>query len=145
LNKRIAILGSTGSIGTSALEVIAHLGDPYRAVALSAHRRTDLLLEQVRRHRPAAVCVCDNGIDDDACAQMRKLDVKLYRGPAGLVEMVQRDDVDLVLAAIVGAAGLPAVLAAVRAAKTLALANKEALVVAGSLVIPEARKRNVPN
>jgi 1-deoxy-D-xylulose-5-phosphate reductoisomerase len=144
LVKRIAILGSTGSIGTNALEVISHLGADYRAVALSARRRTDLLLEQVRQHKPAAVTIAENGSDDECCAQIRQLGTRIYKGVEGLVEMVQRDDVDLVLAAIVGAAGLPAVLAAVDAGKTLALANKEALVVAGSLVIPEARKRNVP-
>ena len=142
--KRIAILGSTGSIGTNALEVISHLGADYRAVALSARRRTDLLLEQVRQHKPAAVTIAENGSDDECCAQIRQLGTRIYKGVEGLVEMVQRDDVDLVLAAIVGAAGLPAVLAAVDAGKSLALANKEALVVAGSLVIPEARKRNVP-
>jgi 1-deoxy-D-xylulose-5-phosphate reductoisomerase len=144
LVKRIAILGSTGSIGTNALEVISHLGADYRAVALSARRRTDLLLEQVRQHKPAAVTIAENGSDDECCAQIRQLGTRIYKGVEGLVEMVQRDDVDLVLAAIVGAAGLPAVLAAVEEGKTLALANKEALVVAGSLVIPEARKRNVP-
>jgi 1-deoxy-D-xylulose-5-phosphate reductoisomerase len=144
LVRRIAILGSTGSIGTNALEVISHLGADYRAVALSARRRTDLLLEQVRQHKPAAVTIAENGSDDECCAQIRQLGTRIYKGVEGLVEMVQRDDVDLVLAAIVGAAGLPAVLAAVDAGRTLALANKEALVVAGSLVIPEARKRNVP-
>jgi 1-deoxy-D-xylulose-5-phosphate reductoisomerase len=113
-------------------------------VALSARRRTDLLLEQVRQHKPAAVTIAENGSDDQCCAEIRRLGTRIYKGVDGLVEMVQRDDVDLVLAAIVGAAGLPAVLAAVDAGKTLALANKEALVVAGSLVIPEARKRNVP-
>jgi 1-deoxy-D-xylulose-5-phosphate reductoisomerase len=143
LTKRIAILGATGSIGTNALEVISHLGGDYRAVALSARRRTDLLLEQVRQHKPAAVTIAENGSDDECCAEIRRLGTRIYKGVDGLVEMVQRDDVDLVLAAIVGAAGLPAVLAAVDAGKTLALANKEALVVAGSLVIPEARKRKV--
>ena len=143
MSKRIAILGSTGSIGCNALEVIAHLGADYRAVALSARRRTDLLLQQVKTHEPAAVTIAENGSDDECCAEIRRLGTRIYKGVDGLVEMVQRDDVDLVLAAIVGAAGLPAVLAAVDAGKTLALANKEALVVAGSLVIPEARKRNV--
>ncbi len=143
MSKRIAILGSTGSIGTNALEVISHLGPPYQAVALSARRNTDLLLEQVKRHKPAAVALAENGTDDAACSEIRQLGIRIYKGIEGLVEMVQRDDVDLVVAAIVGAAGLPAVLAAVDAGKTLALANKEALVVAGSLVIPEAKKRNV--
>lgn len=144
LSKRIAILGSTGSIGTNALDVISHLGEPYQAVALSARNNTELLLDQVRKFKPACVALAENGSDDHACSEIRRLGTRIYKGIDGLTEMVQRDDVDLVLAAIVGAAGLPAVLAAVDAGKTLALANKEALVVAGSLVIPEAKKRNVP-
>ena len=143
LRKNIAILGSTGSIGCNALDVIQSLGSPYRAAALSGHRQTDKLLEQVRQHRPAAIAVTDDGVDDANLEQIRKLGVKIYRGPLAMVDMVQRDDVDVVLAAVVGAAGLPAVLAAVRAGKGLALANKESLVVAGSLVIPEARQRGI--
>ena len=143
LSKRVAILGSTGSIGTNALEVISHLGAPYQAVALSARRNTDLLLQQVKKFKPAAVALAENGDDDACCAEIRGLGTRVYKGIEGLVEMVQRDDVDIVLAAIVGAAGLPAVLAAIDSGKTLALANKEALVVAGSLVIPEAKKHNV--
>ena len=134
--KRIAILGSTGSIGCNALEVIEHLGADFRAVALTARKQADKLLEQVRRHRPAAVAVSDEA-DESLVREIEKLNARVYRGAAGLVEMVQRDDVDQVLAAIVGAAGLPAVFAAVRAGKHIALANKEALVIAGSLLIPE--------
>ena len=141
--KRIAILGSTGSIGCNALEVIEHLGREFRAIALSARSQTKKLLEQVRRHRPAAVAVADDA-DADCCREIERLGARIYRGPVGVVEMVQRDDVDQVLAAIVGAAGLPGVFAAVRAGKPVALANKESLVVAGSLLIPEARQRNVP-
>ncbi|MEA2709000.1 MAG: 1-deoxy-D-xylulose-5-phosphate reductoisomerase [Phycisphaerales bacterium] len=140
--KRIAILGSTGSIGCNALEVIEHLGADYRAVALSARTQTKKLLEQVKRHEPAAVAVAQDA-DGDCCREMERLGAKIYRGPGGLIQMVQRDDVDQVLAAIVGAAGLPAVFAAVRAGKNIALANKESLVVAGSLLIPEAREREV--
>jgi 1-deoxy-D-xylulose-5-phosphate reductoisomerase len=143
LSKRIAILGSTGSIGANALQVIAHLGPAYRATALSVRRRTDLLCEQVREHKPAAVAIAQDGLDDGFCSEIRDLGTRIYKGIDGLIEMVQRDDIDLVLAAIVGAAGLPAVLAAVDAGKTLALANKESLVVAGSLLIPQARKHNV--
>ena len=141
MNKRIAILGSTGSIGCSALEVIAHLGPPYRVVALSGHSQTDKLLEQARKHRPTAIALANN--PPAVATELSRLGIKVYEGPDGLVELVRRDDIDLVLAAIVGAAGLPAVLAAVEARKTVALANKEALVVAGSLLIPLAKKNNV--
>lgn len=143
LRKRIAILGSTGSIGCNALQVIEHLGPPYEVAALSAHTSMEKLLEQVARYRPSAVAVTDEASYGGMVAQVMGVGARLYAGHNGLVEMVQRDDIDVVLAAIVGAAGLPAVLAAVEAGKTIALANKEALVVAGSLVIPEARKRGV--
>jgi 1-deoxy-D-xylulose-5-phosphate reductoisomerase len=143
LPKRIAILGSTGSIGTNALEVIEHLGPAYQAVALSANRQSHKLLEQVRRFRPSAVAVADESSAQELGPTLRDLGATVYAGPAGLVDLVKRDDVDIVLAAVVGAAGLPAALAAVRAGKTLALANKESLVVGGSLLIPEAARRGV--
>lgn len=143
LRKNIAILGSTGSIGCNALEVIENLGEPYRAVALSAHRQGQKLIEQVRKHRPAAVAITDEGADEGILEQIRRLGAEVYQGSDGMVRLATRDDIDIVLAAVVGAAGLPAVLAAVQAGKTLALANKESLVVAGSLLIPEARRRGV--
>jgi 1-deoxy-D-xylulose-5-phosphate reductoisomerase len=142
--KRIAILGSTGSIGTSAVDVLTHLGPEFRVTALSAHSQADKLIEQMRRFKPAAVAVTDESQAELVRSAAAGTGTKVYVGAAGVVEMVVRDDVDVVLAAIVGAAGLPAVFAAVKAGKTLALANKEALVVAGSLLIPEARRRNVP-
>ena len=143
MTKRIAILGSTGSIGTNALDVIGHLGEGYRAVALSAHGQTGKLLEQVRRVRPAAVALTQPAPDEVLVRELRAAGADVYAGAAGMEQLVAREDVDLVLAAVVGAAGLPAVLAAVRAGKALALANKESLVVAGSLLVPEARRRGV--
>ena len=144
MSKRIAILGSTGSIGTNALDVIDHLGPPYQVAGLSAHRQAGKLLEQVRRFRPGAVAVTHNPPDEALLAELRSTGADVYAGPDGMERLVAREDVDIVLAAVVGAAGLPAVLAAVRAGKTLALANKESLVVAGSLLVPEARRRGVP-
>jgi 1-deoxy-D-xylulose-5-phosphate reductoisomerase len=144
LVKRIAILGSTGSIGTNTLDVIENLGPGYRAVALSAHSQADKLLEQVRQFRPAAVAVTQEAPDESLLKSLRSSGAEVYTGPASMEKLVARDDVDTVVAAVVGAAGLPAVLAAVRAGKTLALANKESLVVAGSLLVPEARRRKVP-
>ncbi len=142
MSKRIAILGSTGSIGCNALEVIRHLGSPYRAVALSARQQIDKLIEQATEHRPAAVAIGETDRTEHV-QRLRELGAQVYAGPGGIVEMIRRDDVDVVLSAIVGAAGVPAAFAAVEAGKTLALANKESLVVAGSLLIPEARRRNV--
>src|SRR5206468_1423191 len=114
-------------------------GPPYQVAAISANRQIDKLIEQIKTHRPAAVCVA-NETDGERIAA---LGPKVYIGECGLTEIVTRDDVDIVLAAIVEAAGLKPVLAAVRAGKRIALANKESLVVAGSLLIPEARKRGV--
>jgi len=143
LPKRIAILGSTGSIGTSTLDVIRHLGKPFQATVLTAHKQLDLLARQVAEFKPACVVVTDESLDEAAVRKAIGAGPDILIGPAGMVKAVQRDDVDLVVAAVVGAAGLPAVLAAVEAGKTLALANKESLVVAGSILIPLARKNNV--
>lgn len=142
--KRIAILGSTGSIGCNALDVIAALGPDYQVTALSAGRNCAKVLEQARACRPAAVAIADDCPDPTVVAELRSLGVTVSAGPQSLVEIATRDDVDVVLAAVVGAAGLPAVIAAVRAGKTLALANKESLVVAGSILMPEAKARGVP-
>jgi 1-deoxy-D-xylulose-5-phosphate reductoisomerase len=140
LSRGIAILGATGSIGTAALEVIDKLGEPYRVVALSGHSRTELLLEQVRKFRPAAVCCSCDDVAPDICRAIENLGARLYRGDQGLIELVQRDDVHTVVAAVVGAAGLPAVIAAVKAGKRIALANKESLVIAGSIIMPLAKR-----
>jgi 1-deoxy-D-xylulose-5-phosphate reductoisomerase len=102
----------------------------------------DKLLQQARRHRPLAVAITDESVEP--APEFQRMGIQVHQGASGLIDLVRREDVDIVLAAIVGAAGLPAVLAAVEGGKCLALANKEALVVAGSLLIPEARRRNVP-
>ena len=141
--KRIAVLGSTGSIGCNTLDVVEHLGDGYRVAALSAHQQADKLLEQARRHRPAAVAVTDLATATAVGPALRDLGATVHAGPDGMVELVRRTDVDMVVAAVVGAAGLPAALATVEAGKTLALANKESLVCAGSLLMPLARAKGV--
>ena len=151
--KRIAILGSTGSIGVNALDVIEHLGADYQIAALSAHSQAKKLLGQIAKYKPAAVAVTDpkahrevetalspSSIVPPRSSSSARTSPKLYDD---LSALVCRDDIDLVLAAVVGAAGLPAVFAAVESGKTLALANKESLVVAGSILIPLARKHNV--
>lgn len=143
LSKRIAILGSTGSIGKSTLDVVRHLGDGFRVTVLSAHQQLDQLAKQAAEFKPAVVVVTDPSSDDAAIRKAVGAGPSILRGEAGLVAAVQREDVDIVVAAIIGAAGLPAVLAAVEARKTLALANKESLVVAGSILIPLARKNGV--
>ncbi|HEX8323759.1 MAG TPA: 1-deoxy-D-xylulose-5-phosphate reductoisomerase [Tepidisphaeraceae bacterium] len=143
LSTRVAILGSTGSIGTQAVEVLKHLGDSHCCTALSAHSRCDDLLQQTAALRPRVVAVtgkCDEaGIKERFAGQP----CHVTFGHDALVDIVRRDDVDVVLSAVVGAAGLPAALATVEAGKPLLLANKESLVVAGSLLMPLARERQV--
>jgi len=135
----IAILGSTGSIGRMTLEAVASLGPEYRVVALAAARQTDLLACQCAETGAAAVGVRD----EEAAESLRRalppgVAPQVVTGADGLAALASRADVDIVLSAVAGGAGLPAALAAVRAGKRLALANKEALVMAGDLVMAEA-------
>jgi len=145
--RRIAILGSTGSIGTTTLRVIDGLNSSleegqqrFEVVALSGHSNVKLLAEQVRRYRPKYVVVSDA----DYLAQFRRLieglDVEVFSGAEGLTDIVKLEGVDTVVAAVVGVAGLPAVLAAVRKGRRVAIANKEPLVIAGQLITAEAGK-----
>ena len=133
-SKNVTILGSTGSIGTSTLDVIASSGGTLRAFAISAHNSLATLLEQAKRFRPRFVVVTD----PEAAARHDWSDlppeVELLVGPRGVAEAVTHDDVDVVVSAVVGSAGLHGTWAATKAGKTVALANKETLVMAGALV-----------
>lgn len=133
--KRIAILGSTGSIGRSTLDVAANLGADYCVCGLSARTSWKPLAEQIRRWSPDAAAVVDAAAAGElrGCVNGR---TEVLAGESALCELIKRTRCDVVVAAVVGAAGLPATLAAVEAGKTIALANKEALVVAGSLIVP---------
>jgi 1-deoxy-D-xylulose-5-phosphate reductoisomerase len=141
LKRRVAILGSTGSIGTNALDVVARHADRLEARILTTHSRVDLLIDQARKHRPRAVVITSREPDSAERSALRDLGVEVLVGVDGLAKVCQREDVDVVLLAVVGAAGLPAAVATVDAGKTLALANKESLVVGGSIVMPLARDR----
>ncbi|HUT46577.1 MAG TPA: 1-deoxy-D-xylulose-5-phosphate reductoisomerase [Sedimentisphaerales bacterium] len=140
MTKRIAILGSTGSIGKNALRVIDSLGPEYKIVALSAHSKVELLAEQARRYKPGFVAITNS----DYAGQLREflgdLDIEILAGPDGLIKIAELQEVDVVLTAVVGAAGLPSVLAAGRKGKRLAIANKEPLVIAGELLRKEIEK-----
>jgi len=142
MTKKIAILGSTGSIGTKALRVIDALGPQYQIIALSAHSNVELLAEQSRLYRPKYIAVTDT----DYAAQLREetcdLDVEILSGPDSLIELAKLDQVDIVLSAVVGATGLPSVLAAAEHGKRLAIANKEPLVIAGELLMKTAKENN---
>ena len=138
--KRIAILGSTGSIGRNALRVIDALGPEYRVVALSAHSSVELLVEQAQRYRPGYVAVTDPAHGQRLAELTGDLDVEVLSGPDSLTGIAKLDEVDIVLTAVVGAAGLGASLAAAECGKRLAIANKEPLVVAGELLTQTARR-----
>ena len=138
--QRLVLLGATGSIGASTLDVIARHADRYAVQALSAHASADRLLELCRRHRPRRAVL--SGCAEDRALRLRFAEAgcELLFGPAALEEVAAAEDCDAVMAAIVGAAGLPATLAAARAGKRLLLANKEALVMAGPLFMRAVRE-----
>jgi 1-deoxy-D-xylulose-5-phosphate reductoisomerase len=136
--KNVAVLGSTGSIGRSALEVIAHMPERFRTVVLSANRSLDLLAAQAAEHRPQLVVAADGDASDAHDWSTLPSGVRIESGSEALQRAASRDDVDIVLAGIVGSAGLRSTWAAIEAGKTVALANKETLVVAGQLVTSRA-------
>ncbi len=132
---RLAVLGATGSIGLNTLDVVARHPRRYQVVALTAHRQDERLFALCQRHRPRLAVMADAGAAARLTARLRAagLATEVAAGPEALVAAASRDDVDAVMAGIVGAAGLPATLAAARHGKRIMLANKEALVVAGRL------------
>jgi len=140
VTKRIAILGSTGSIGKNALRVIDSLGPQYEVVALSAHSSVELLAKQARRYRPDFVAITNSDYEEQLRGFIGDLDIEILAGPDGLIKIAELQEVDVVLTAVVGAAGLPAVFAAGRKGKRLAIANKEPLVIAGELLKKEIKK-----
>lgn len=135
MKKRIAILGSTGSIGTQALSVIDRHPDLFQAEVLSAHKNVPLIIEQAQRFQPNAVVITDDAAFEKVKTALASLPIKVFRGAEALNEVVQWDSIDMVLAAILGFAGLHSTLAAIEAGKPVALANKETLVVAGAYVM----------
>jgi len=139
MSKKIAILGSTGSIGTNALRVIEALGPEYKVIALTAHSNTELLAEQVRRFAPKYVGLTNSEKAGDLRDRLDNYSGEILAGPASLVEIAGFDEIDTVITAVVGAAGLGAVLEAAKKGKTLAIANKEPLVIAGQLLTETAK------
>ena len=143
--KQICILGSTGSIGTQALEVIEEHADLYEVYALTANNRVEQLAEQARKFRPAAVVIAN----EQHYGKLKQLledvpEVKVYAGAQALDEIVEAGPIDMVLTAMVGFAGLSPTIHAIKARKAIALANKETLVVAGELICQLAQQYHVP-
>lgn len=148
--KKLAILGSTGSIGTQTLEVVREHPDRFEVYAICAHRSVDKLVEQARDFRPEVVCIADESLYTElkqklqaalgADAEM----MKVWAGADAIAEMVTMPSIDIVVAAMVGYAGLRPTMEAIRAGKTIALANKETLVVAGELICALAEQYHAP-
>jgi 1-deoxy-D-xylulose-5-phosphate reductoisomerase len=139
----IAILGSTGSIGTQALDVIREQSDFLHVEVLSAGKNADLLIKQALEFRPNAVVIADPSLRDRVFDVLFDEGIKVYSGADALEQVVEMEGIDMVLTALVGAAGLKPTLSAIRAGKHIALANKETMVVAGELVTAEAKKAGV--
>ena len=141
--KGIAILGSTGSIGTQALEVIESYPEVFDLQVITAYKNADLLIEQALKHKPNTVVIGDESQYQKVKDVLFEHDIHVYCGEEALCQVVDSNDIDTVLTAMVGYAGLKPTLAAIRAKKNIALANKETLVVAGELVTKEAERNGV--
>lgn len=141
--KNIAILGSTGSIGTQALEVIGQHPDRFQVEVLTAQNNTPLLIEQAKKFKPNAVVISNNDHYEALKAGLGGEDIKVYTGENALASVVQMDSIDLVLTALVGYSGLLPTIKAIEAGKSIALANKETLVVAGELITSLAHSKGV--
>jgi 1-deoxy-D-xylulose-5-phosphate reductoisomerase len=141
--KHIAILGSTGSIGTQALEVVAAHPESFSVEVLTAQNNADLLIEQAARFRPNVVVIANEDLYDQVFSALDPLDIQVYAGHKAIADVVQMDSIDTVLTSMVGYSGLIPTLKAIEAGKQIALANKETLVVAGELVTGLARQKGV--
>ena len=141
--KRITILGSTGSIGTQALEVVRDHPDTFKVVVLSALKNSALLIQQAKEFKPAIVVICDESKYGEVKTALSALNIKVLAGEAALSEVAAYDESDVVLTALMGSVGLKPTIAAIKAGKNIALANKETLVVAGELITQLATEHHV--
>lgn len=144
MKKKICVLGSTGSIGTQALQVIEEHSDLFEAYVLTANKQADLLIQQARRYRPSAVVIADESRYQYVSDALSDLDIQVYAGDEALWQVTQMEPIDIVLVALVGFSGLRPTISAIQAHKMIALANKETLVVAGELVTRLCVENHVP-
>ena len=144
MKRKICILGSTGSIGTQALQVIEEHSDLFEAYVLTAGNNADLLISQARKFVPCAVVIADESKYDHVREALTDLPIQVYAGSEALCQVVAMEPVDMVLTALVGFSGLRPTIAAIKAGKPIALANKETLVVAGELITALCQEYNVP-
>lgn len=141
--KHIAILGSTGSIGTQTLEVISEQSGSFCVEVLTAHNNADLLIEQSKKFLPNTVVIGDKSSYQKVKDALEPLDIKVFTGYEAIAQVVQMDTIDMVVTAMVGYSGLKPTISAIKAGKTIGLANKETLVVAGEYVMSLAREKGV--
>lgn len=144
MKRQLAILGSTGSIGTQALEVVGEHPDLFEVYALTAHNSVDRLIDQARRFMPEVVVIANERKYAELKEALEDLPIKVWAGAEAISQVVKSEPIDMVLTAMVGYAGLQPTLSAIRAGKAIALANKETLVVAGELVMKLADEYQVP-
>ena len=142
--RQLAILGSTGSIGTQALEVVGEHPDQFEVYALTANNQVDLLINQARRFMPEVVVIANERKYPELKEALEDLPIKVWAGADAIAQMVQAEPIDMVLTAMVGYSGLRPTIAAIQAGKAIALANKETLVVAGELIMRLAAEHKVP-
>ncbi len=141
--KRLAILGSTGSIGVNTLEIVRQFPQRFEVVSLSAGLNIGVLREQIREFRPKIVSVLNRDLSETLRKEVSSIPVKIVHGIEGLIQVATHPEVDQVVSAIVGAVGLIPTLSAIKTGKTIALANKEPLVMAGKIIMEEARANHV--
>ena len=142
--RQLAILGSTGSIGTQALEVVSEHSDLFEVYALTANNQVDLLINQARKYMPEVVVIANERKYPELKEALEDLPIKVWAGPDAIAQMVQSEPIDMVLTAMVGYSGLRPTISAIKAGKAIALANKETLVVAGELIMKLAAEHKVP-
>lgn len=144
MKRRVAILGSTGSIGTQAIEVCIRHSDKLQVELLTANTSSSLLVEQAERLRPNAVVIVDESKYNEVNEALAPLDIKVFSGIDSICSLVAGENIDMVLTAMVGFSGLKPAIAAIKAGKAIALANKETLVAAGSIIMSLAKENGAP-
>ena len=140
MKKKISIFGSTGSIGLNTLKIVSHLKNQFEVVFLTCNKNARLLIEQIKIFKPKAVCVVDKNAYEEVKNQINLSDVKVLFGRKGLLELAKRNDVDIMLNALVGASGMEPTLCALESGVDVALANKESLVMAGDIITKAMQK-----
>ena len=142
--KQLCILGSTGSIGTQTLDVVRAYPERYSVYAICAHRNIDKLVEQANEFHPEVVCIADESLYETLASRLSPLACKVWAGADAIAQVVTMPSIDVVVASMVGYAGLRPTIEAIKAGKAIALANKETLVVAGEIICELAAKHHTP-